>query len=62
MRQWVEYKPFYLTCCSEACGDSGIDDENRHWKRLKCTEIKGFRGLPQKTGGGPESLSNFFII
>lgn len=38
-----------------ACGDGGIDDENRCWKRLKCTEIKGFRGLPPKTGGGPES-------
>ena len=27
MNQWVEYKPFYLTCCSEARGDGGIDVE-----------------------------------
>ena len=30
------------------CGDGGIDDENRLSKGLKCTEIKGFRGLPPK--------------
>lgn len=29
MNQWVEYKPFYLTCCSKARGDGCIDDENR---------------------------------
>ena len=29
MSRWVEYKPFYLTCCSEACGDGRIDEENR---------------------------------
>lgn len=46
----------------EPCRDGSIDDENRHGKRLKCTEIKGFRGLPPKTGGDPGSLSNFFII
>ena len=45
-----------------SCGDGCIDDENRCRKRLKCTEIKGFRGLPPKTGGGPESLSNYFTI
>ena len=27
MHQWVEYKPFYLTCCSEAYRDSSIDDK-----------------------------------
>ena len=27
MNQRVEYKPFYLTCCSEACGVRDIDDE-----------------------------------
>ena len=45
-----------------ACGGSSIDDENRSPKGLKCTEIKGFRGLPAKTGGGPGSLSDFFTI
>ena len=45
-----------------SCGDGSIDDENRHRKRLKVYRIKGFRGLPPKTGGGPESLSNFFTI
>ena len=45
-----------------SCGDGSIDDENRHRKRLKVYRIKGFRGLPPKTGGSPESLSNFFTI
>ena len=27
MNQWVEYKRFYLTCCSEACGDGGFNDK-----------------------------------
>ena len=27
MNQWVEYKPFYLSCCSEARGVRDIDDE-----------------------------------
>ena len=26
MNQRVEYKPFYLTCCSKACRDGNIDD------------------------------------
>lgn len=61
MNPWIEYKHIYLTRCAEACGDGSIDDENQHRKRLKCTEIKGFRGLPPKTGGDPEALSNFLL-
>ena len=34
---------------TDTCGDSSIDDENRCRKGLKCTEIKGFRGLPQNS-------------
>lgn len=37
-------------------GDCSIDDENRCRKRLKSTEIKGFRGLPSK----PEAARNPF--
>ena len=36
-----------------SCGDSSIDDENRCRKGLKCTEIKGFRGLPPKNRRQP---------
>ena len=25
MNQWVKYKPFYLTYCSKACGDSRLN-------------------------------------
>ena len=45
----------------EPCGDSSIDDENRCRKGLKCTEIKGFRGLPQKPAAVRNPFHSFSI-
>ena len=54
--------PFYQPHCPKACGDGGIDDENRPQKGLKCTEIKGFRGLPpQKPAAARNPFQTFSL-
>ena len=43
------------------CRDGSIDDENRCRKGLKCTEIKGFQGSPQKPAATRNPFHTFSL-
>ena len=52
MNQWVEYKSFYLTCCSEACGDCRFTIQKMRAIVGKWLKIRVFASFIHQWEGG----------